>query len=293
MRFYKDDCEQTVRIRWFFVERNDFVPITPFVSSAYDQEPGYDGSPVGELYENKTPRKGDIPAEALIHPTPCGTEEQWLGDITLSDRLPPCPECGLRSVTNVNISNRAIYEQFTVPDCDFISWYWMPNTPTFLINPNGEQFELTWLLPLPPEWNNSFLHEWYACKVPPDALGCALPWFEEFYGTAGGWDGGDIYFCIFNTGSDLLYMRFVVLYNAPSADNFVGVDNQYGPCHYDHATKTHWWYQTHSNTDGCQFYVLIGNPAFQIIQPEVQQPPDPPPQGDFLRGSKTDGLRGA
>lgn len=124
MRFYRDSCENTVRVRWFFVERKDFVPITPYVSSAYDEEPGYMGSPVGELWENKTPVKGNIPPGALISPAPCGTEEEWYGQISLADRGPRCELCGLTSASHVMVSNRAtltMAAQITVPCCAGVS----------------------------------------------------------------------------------------------------------------------------------------------------------------------------
>lgn len=203
MRFYTDDCSFTTRIRWFFVERNDFVPITPFVSSAYDEEPGWDGNPVGELYDNKTPCKGEIPAGALISPSPCGSEDQWAGNITLGDRITGCLACGLRTVAPVNLGGKTSVEVFT---CDSV----LPPAPGVTIPPppgpvtlyfQGTAYPMTWNLrtSLPPggtTWTNgwavevpaavveSFLQctSGYPYQLGPPYLAFVYDEFNGFYG---------------------------------------------------------------------------------------------------------------
>jgi hypothetical protein len=98
MRFYQDQPTKMNRVHWYFVERTDFVPSTAFGTSWYDEIPGYDGCPVGELQDGRETRKGDIPPGTGIQPIPKGTDDQWGGDINYADRAQPEQVCGSRTI---------------------------------------------------------------------------------------------------------------------------------------------------------------------------------------------------
>lgn len=69
------------------MERLDFTPITPFVSSMYDENPGIGDGCQGEQSFGIVRRKGTIPPGAAISPDYVGTADQWSGDITYAQRL--------------------------------------------------------------------------------------------------------------------------------------------------------------------------------------------------------------
>ena len=95
MRFFRDRPDIVVPIRWYFVDRDDWLEYpTAFGSSNWDVIKRMDGCPVGELAEPKTWRDGSPPPTATSGPEPCGTPAQWRGEIYYADRLTQRCQCG-------------------------------------------------------------------------------------------------------------------------------------------------------------------------------------------------------
>lgn len=165
MRFYQDDCSRLVRVKWFFVERKDFVPKNPFVSSYYDEQPGVDGNPVGEMHDGRTPRTGSIPAGIGIAPIFKGSAKQWAGDISLGDRVRPQDVCGPRSFRCQWATQS--YVSFPPPCLP----YWL-GTPTVAAAPTvifytGESATMTWG-PVPSDLLPGATGWW--CPIPLDVV---------------------------------------------------------------------------------------------------------------------------
>jgi hypothetical protein len=97
MQFYIDGCEELVEVIWYFVDRTDFIPNNAYVSSLYDDLPDSNGDPVGEVGGFYAWRPGKRPPGTRIGPVPCGTPDQWAGNLYLKDGgAPPCPICSLQ-----------------------------------------------------------------------------------------------------------------------------------------------------------------------------------------------------
>lgn len=77
MRLNKDAPDKLTKVRWFFVERTDFIQNNAFVSSVYDELPDFDGCGLGEDASTRVHCSGNLPDGALIAPTPLGSPRQW------------------------------------------------------------------------------------------------------------------------------------------------------------------------------------------------------------------------
>lgn len=171
MRFYQDDCERLVRVNWFFVERNDFVPITPFVSSYYDEAPAGDGNPVGEMIDGRTPRKGTIPPGTGISPLFKGTADQWAGNIDVADRVRLGSTCSSAS-TNCYMESIS-----TVTSCPSGVYFSTVKAPVLKIGENTVPMTLvTMPFTTAVEWN----YDPSTWSYQPQAPGMAVGWAALF-----------------------------------------------------------------------------------------------------------------
>lgn len=127
MRFYQDDCERLTRIHWYWVDRLDYVTPSVFVSSRMDEDPGRDDIQ-GELYSDIEPRDGSIPEGTVISPTPKGTPEQWMGDISLADRTEPSSVCQPSSFR----CSTTFYSVTATPACNRVPYCVV--APTLTVN---------------------------------------------------------------------------------------------------------------------------------------------------------------
>lgn len=81
MRLNKDAPDKLTKVRWFFVERTDFIQNNAFVSSVYDELPDFDGCGLGEDASTRVHCSGNLPPLANIQKTPLGTDAQWANGV--------------------------------------------------------------------------------------------------------------------------------------------------------------------------------------------------------------------
>jgi hypothetical protein len=95
MQFYQD-TDAAEQVAWYFTDREDFPTYpTAFVSSNWDSTyDKTDGCPVGEMQDGHVWRNGSVPPDTPQGPKPCGTPDQWAGNIVLADRTYGCEGCG-------------------------------------------------------------------------------------------------------------------------------------------------------------------------------------------------------
>ncbi len=91
---FSDDIGTTRRVRWFFTDRLDFpqYPIA-FCSSQWDDIKTGTPDCVGEDQGSRKWVDGSKPAWVKESETPCGTPEQWAGEISLAEFEATRPNC--------------------------------------------------------------------------------------------------------------------------------------------------------------------------------------------------------
>lgn len=195
IRPYSDRPDLLLKVKWYFVQRTDFIQNNAYVSSVYDEEPGWDGCPVGEDFASRKMRNGSIPAGTVIEKEPLGSKDQWAGSLTFAATVAKGATVTAKTCLQLRAAVHTNLETSCCPDVP-VGYVWN-NVYAPILTVNGVNLPMT-LGPLIVNGQEiaegsitvtpNDIRYWYAL-IPPDvlaALGTGWNLYQPAYLM---WDG--------------------------------------------------------------------------------------------------------